>query len=635
MAEYILNDKEIDGSYKKSLLVCNKYLKEDDWKNIHRYVSNNDVKSLELSGVNIDSLGLNFLCETVSNIYELKLEWNDLVDAYSEFDCLLEALIKSSCRLIFLNNNKICHLHIHSICKLIKHASNMTLLDLRWNEINDDGAKQIYECMKKNTTLLYLNLVGNKITNNQVLKEINDILIRNKEFQEKLIEDNDVKIKNIKNLREIDFKFDKNEHLSKLLLFQDHSNLNRLKNNSSLGHVLLEKEKDIAEEFKARYDVQIIQNSKLEKRIHELEHELNNEKQKKISYKEEYEKLSFKEKQERNLLEMTVMNLREQISKMELNHKKHIDSIELELEKSKNQNNLMNAKNQELSEANERIAESFKIKFNVMNDKRTEENEKNAEKIRGLYSDLEFLKKNFEDSIKSQSDQTNQKFKSMEELKSSISKQNELLVKENNMLKAMINDINVDKQLSLSEQEKKLKLQYDELLSSEIRQYLSKISTLKSINEDLMNKLKESNDLLTNLRKTQLEELKDYETRTVKPINEEIIKIKKQNVHYLNKQNEDKANIKSLESINHTMKLELIDLKNEKDRLFNEKNREIKQIENINNKSMETLQLELDNLKVKYNDLLRINENYKKSYETLELKNFQSLKDLKKKIKDI
>ena len=215
MVEYILNDKEIDGSYKKSLLVCNKYLKEDDWKNVYKYISNNDVKSLELSGINIDSIGLNYLCETVSNIYEFKLEWNDLIDTYSEFDSLLEALIKSSCRLVFLNNNKINHLHIHSLCKLIKHATNMTLLDLRWNEINDDGAKQILEVMKKNTTLLYLNLVGNKIVNNTTLKEINDILIRNKEFQEKLLEDNDAKIKNFKNLREMDFKLDKTDHLSK------------------------------------------------------------------------------------------------------------------------------------------------------------------------------------------------------------------------------------------------------------------------------------------------------------------------------------------------------------------------------------------------------------------------------------
>lgn len=97
---------------------------------------------------------------------------------------------------------------------------------------------------------------------------------------------------------------------------------------------MLEKEKDIAEEFKARYDVQIIQNSKLEKKIHELEHELSNERQKKSTLKEEYEKLNFKEKQEKTLMEMTIINLRDQISKLEINHKKQIDSYELELERS-------------------------------------------------------------------------------------------------------------------------------------------------------------------------------------------------------------------------------------------------------------------------------------------------------------
>ena len=190
MTDILISNKDIDGNYLNSLVINNKYIKNDDWTKINFYLNtNNTIKSIELSGVRLDQYGLTQLGEIVcsNDIKELKLEWNDFSEIINEIEYLTECLIKSNVTLLYLNNNKLNHLHINAICKLIKHSSQINFIDLRWNEFNDDCIKNFCEAIKKNTTLQYLNLVGNKLVNNSILKEINDLLFRNKTFQENLI----------------------------------------------------------------------------------------------------------------------------------------------------------------------------------------------------------------------------------------------------------------------------------------------------------------------------------------------------------------------------------------------------------------------------------------------------------------
>ena len=188
MSDIQLISKQFGGNSANALCITNKYIKDEDWERISYYLEHNTgIISLEFSGVKISSAGLFSLAEIVKNflnLKELKLDWNDLSELSSEFDYLVESLIQSNINILYLNNNKINHNLYHSLTKLVKHAVNLSFIDLRWNEINDDGAKVLLEVLKKNTYIQYLNIVGNKILNNKLLSEINDCLMRNKQFQE-------------------------------------------------------------------------------------------------------------------------------------------------------------------------------------------------------------------------------------------------------------------------------------------------------------------------------------------------------------------------------------------------------------------------------------------------------------------
>lgn len=183
-----IKDKEYQGKSIQSISVSNKFLKSEDWNRIDFFISNNQqILSLELSGISINKEGFDSLKDIIKNfpqLKELKLEWNEISESKIEFDLFCEALIQSNINVLYLNNNKINHEVIPSITKLIKHASNLSYLDLRWNEINDDSAKMIYDVLKRNTSLIYVNLLGNKIHDEVLLKNIGDAINRNKVFNE-------------------------------------------------------------------------------------------------------------------------------------------------------------------------------------------------------------------------------------------------------------------------------------------------------------------------------------------------------------------------------------------------------------------------------------------------------------------
>lgn len=184
----VMKRTSFEGEELDALVIQNKYVKDDDWDRIISFMhSCSNIYCLELSGISITASGLKFLTVIVksnTNLKELKLEWNNFTETSSEFDQLIDGIIQSNILCLYLNNNKIGgNTLIHSICKLLKHSSSLAYLDLRWNEISDDGGRKILESMSKNTNIQVLNLIGNKVTNYGILKQITETLDRNKQYQ--------------------------------------------------------------------------------------------------------------------------------------------------------------------------------------------------------------------------------------------------------------------------------------------------------------------------------------------------------------------------------------------------------------------------------------------------------------------
>lgn len=174
-----------------SIIISNKSFDDNDWNSLSsNLIENNNINSLYFSGVLFsknDFKHLDAIIQNYTNIKEIKIEWCELNNYIIDFDNLCDSIIKSHINMIYLNNNKINHNGVNSIIKMLKYGDNIHYLDLRWNELNDDCAKLIYEALIKNTSIQYLNIVGNKILNNQLLDQINSILLRNKFFFENSI----------------------------------------------------------------------------------------------------------------------------------------------------------------------------------------------------------------------------------------------------------------------------------------------------------------------------------------------------------------------------------------------------------------------------------------------------------------
>jgi len=81
---------------------------------------------------------------------------------------------------------------------------------------------------------------------------------------------------------------------------------------------IIEKEKEISDEFKARYDVQLIANSKLEKRVKELEVQLSNEKAKFEEFKMENSKDLDFERNTKMKYEDMILNLKDDLMRKDL-----------------------------------------------------------------------------------------------------------------------------------------------------------------------------------------------------------------------------------------------------------------------------------------------------------------------------
>ena len=253
-----MQERELSFSPNEMIQYQNQLMRENDWRLLKRNISESkQISTIILSGINIDGEGLKNIGEIISTnsqIKNLKIEWNYLDEYSQEFDFFCDCVTKSSLIYLSLNNNKINSTLSRSLQKIIIYAKNLQFLDLRWNEIGNEGAKLIVSSLGNNKTLLELNLIGNKI-NGDTLRDVNEHMIRNKDFQSYLYSPDNVNYTKLKS--------DKKE--TNVLSDID----------STIPLKIIEKEKSISNEFKSRYDVQLIENAKLEKQNKEYENQIS------------------------------------------------------------------------------------------------------------------------------------------------------------------------------------------------------------------------------------------------------------------------------------------------------------------------------------------------------------------------
>ncbi len=295
----------------------------------------------------------------------------------------------------------------------------------------------------KNNSLQDLILMGNKIEET-LIKEINEKLNRNKNLNYNYYVNNE---KGKLSTSQVMISKDPVVNFEEKLSYEPPFN-NSMK--------FLEKEKEITEELKARYDVQIISNSKLEKRIKELEIMLNNERSKVDEIRNQTTKELQNEKDMRFRYEEQVLKLKEDLMKKEIDYNKNLQELEIKISNIFQENANYINDNKLLKDMNERIRGTYEEKY-----KGLEENyNKNAnflnDNIDNLRSENEKIRKEFQDDLKNMQRDWERKLKGIEESYKNMKFQKDELEKELTNSKKDFLDFKIDKEMEYKDRETKL-----------------------------------------------------------------------------------------------------------------------------------------------------------------------------------
>ena len=583
-----MQERELSFSPNEMIQYQNQLMRENDWRLLKRNISESkQISTIILSGINIDGEGLKNIGEIISSnsqIKNLKIEWNYLDEYSQEFDFFCDCVTKSSLIYLSLNNNKINSTLSRSLQKIIIYAKNLQFLDLRWNEIGNEGAKLIVSSLGNNKTLLELNLIGNKI-NGDTLRDVNEHMIRNKDFQSYLYSPDNVNYTKLKS--------DKKE--TNVLSDID----------STIPLKIIEKEKSISNEFKSRYDVQLIENAKLEKQNKEYEKLLELERQKLNEMKKNFDQSVGIESSNRKKAEDLIINLKEENSRLKIeneNLRNEIDNIKDQCQKEKNSlNDIIN----QLKGSLERKDSEYSEKYNILNNEFQKINKTLNNSITKMVNESETLKKDFNVKNKNSYDEFDKKLRENEDEIQKLKEQNQILQKEISDLKKNSLDEKMDLEMQYKSREARLLDDEQNKNLMEKEGLLKRIKVLENTKEDLEGKLNDKKGSNQNLKSNPRDnEYVKYENQ-ISELRSQNAQLLKNNGDLESEQSSMLIDLKAKENLINQYKNKASEIDKLRDNLEREKNSYLIKKEKEFKKEKENFEIE----KGKLNDKIRELEN--------------------------
>ena len=583
-----MQERELSFSPNEMIQYQNQLMRENDWRLLKRNISESkQISTIILSGINIDGEGLKNIGEIISSnsqIKNLKIEWNYLDEYSQEFDFFCDCVTKSSLIYLSLNNNKINSTLSRSLQKIIIYAKNLQFLDLRWNEIGNEGAKLIVSSLGNNKTLLELNLIGNKI-NGDTLRDVNEHMIRNKDFQSYLYSPDNVNYTKLKS--------DKKE--TNVLSDID----------STIPLKIIEKEKSISNEFKSRYDVQLIENAKLEKQNKEYEKLLELERQKLNEMKKNFDQSVGIESSNRKKAEDLIINLKEENSRLKIeneNLRNEIDNIKDQCQKEKNSlNDIIN----QLKGSLERKDSEYSEKYNILNNEFQKINKTLNNSITKMVNESETLKKDFNVKNKNSYDEFDKKLRENEDEIQKLKEQNQILQKEISDLKKNSLDEKMDLEMQYKSREARLLDDEQNKNLMEKEGLLKRIKVLENTKEDLEGKLNDKKGSNQNLKSNPRDnEYVKYENQ-ISELRSQNAQLLKNNGDLESEKSSMLIDLKAKENLINQYKNKTSDIDKIRDNLEREKNSYLIKKEKEFKKEKENFEIE----KGKLNDKIRELEN--------------------------
>ena len=599
-----LLQRELEMTQGKYIEEQNKFMNDSDWENISNELSQSkDIDSLILSGININDEGFDKLCNIIENfpqIKNLKLEWNYLNNYESSFSKLIDKIINSNIEFLGLSNNKINSSLCIYLQKLIKNSRKLKFLDLRWNDIGNDGAKELISELGTNRKIIEINLMGNKL-DGKTLKETNDFLIKNSQFNNYLYTPDKVNYKN-----EEEKNYDKDTLIP----------LN-----------LIEKEKNFSREIKARYDAQLIENSKLTKENKEIEKLIEIEKNRLEEMKKMFEISTEKEKENRQQAEDTLISIKEELNKYKSKNELIKEEIRLKKKEDENDIKLLNTYIETIQDEINRKENEFNEKYSLLNNEYKKLNNELNNNIVKIVDENEKINKELQNKNEEDYDELLKQLKNLENENVELQMINSNLQSAINKNKKLLFEQKLNLEEEFNERENKFIIDEENNFLVEKDKLDYQLKNLRKTNEDL---LKKNNNLNENI-KIEIDLDEENNEKKLNDLKKENDNLKIKNISLNSENLKLNTQIKIKENLinknnNKLKELDVIQELNEKntnDKL-SQKNKEFQKIknnfENEKNKLNERireLENEIDNYKIKNlkidENKLRIAEQIKKS----------------------
>ena len=593
-----LLQRELEMTQGKYIEEQNKFMNDSDWENIfNELTQSKDIDSLILSGININDEGLEKLCNIIENfpqIKNLKLEWNYLNNYENSFSKLIDKIINSNIEFLGLSNNKINSSLCIYLQKLIKNSRKIKFLDLRWNDIGNDGAKELISELGTNRKIIEINLMGNKL-DGKTLKETNDFLIKNCQFNNYLYTPD-----------EEEKNYDKDTLIP-------------------LG--LIEKEKYFSREIKARYDAQLIENSKLTKENKEIEKLIEIEKNRLEEMKKMFEISTEKEKENRQQAEDTLISIKEELNKYKSKNELIKEEIRLKKKEDENEIKLLNANIESIQDEINRKEKEFNEKYSLLNNEYKKLNNELNNNIVKIVDENEKINKELQNKNEEDYDELLKQLKNLENENVELQMINSNLQSAINKNKKLLFEQKLNLEEEFNERENKFIIDEENNFLVEKDKLDYQLKNLRKTNEDL---LKKNNNLNENI-KIEIDLDEENNEKKLNDLKKENDNLKIKNISLNSENLKLNTQIKIKENLinknnNKLKELDVIQELNEKntnDKL-SQKNKDFQKIknnfENEKNKLNERireLENEIDNYKIKNlkidENKLRIAEQIKKS----------------------
>ncbi|NWI87696.1 LRC45 protein, partial [Pitta sordida] len=151
---------------------------------LHGLCSNTTVKSLDLKGNNLRTVGAEALGKLLSHnksIRSLTLEWNSLGMWEEGFSFFCQGLgANNVLQRLDLRNNQINHQGAGELAVALTQNASLQELDLRWNNVGLLGGRALLNCLQRNRTLKRLELAGNNVPGD-IIKAVEQALNHNQD----------------------------------------------------------------------------------------------------------------------------------------------------------------------------------------------------------------------------------------------------------------------------------------------------------------------------------------------------------------------------------------------------------------------------------------------------------------------